>query len=75
LATNLVSTTHAQYKIPLTADAGYIEFYSANPPSAQFFDMNEPRISQLSISLVDRNGFDVSLNGNEWSMLLRIDHD
>jgi hypothetical protein len=73
LPTNVISTASAQFRIPLTADTSYIQFYSADASNQQFIDMDGSTLGHLDICLVDQYGSPVSLNGSEWSMLLRVD--
>jgi hypothetical protein len=73
LPTNIISTSSSQFRIPLKADSGYIEFYSATDANQQFIDMDGSSLGHLDIVLVDQYGHPVSLNGAEFSMFLRID--
>jgi hypothetical protein len=73
LPTNVISTASAQFRIPLTADSGYIQFYTSNDSNQQFIDMDGSSLGHLDICLVDQYGNAVSLNGGEFSLFLRVD--
>jgi hypothetical protein len=76
LHTNMAGHIHGHFRIPITQDAGYMEFFNAVTSSEQHFDLTGvPSVSQLQVSLVDQHGNDLSLNGVEFSFLIRIDHD
>lgn len=73
-STNMMGIA-AAFRIPITQDAGYVEFYNANSSSIQYVDLDGSTLSFLQVSLIDRYGNDLSLNGAEWSLFLRVDHD
>lgn len=75
LPSSMVSSVNAHYRIQLSADNGYIQFYdSESNPQTIDLDGNTT-LGHLDISLVDSVGNVLSLNGAEWSMLLKVDHD
>lgn len=74
LPTNVISTASAQFRIPLTADTGYIQFLTSAPSNEQFIDMDgSSSLGHLDICIVDQYGNAVSLNGGEFSLFLRVD--
>lgn len=76
LPTNMRANVSAHFRIPLTQDRGYIQFYEATAVNQQFVECdNSAVLSSLDVSLVDIHGSAVSLNGSEWSMLLKIDYE
>jgi hypothetical protein len=70
-----LSTAPASFRIPLTADSGYIQFYSATDANQQFIDMDLSSLGHLDVCVVDQYGQPVSLNGAEFSFFLRVDKD
>lgn len=74
LSTNMLSTVPSQYRIQLTADIGYIQFLSetSNP---QQVDTDTTTLNYFDVALVDSNGYFLSLNGAEWSMLLEVKYE
>lgn len=74
LPTNVISTASAQFRVPLTADSGYIQFFASSPSNEQFIVMDgNTSLGHLDICIVDQYGNAVSLNGAELSLFLRID--
>jgi hypothetical protein len=75
LPTNVISTAPSSFRIPLTADSQYIQFFSATESSRQFIDMDGSTLGHLDVCLVDQYGQPLSLNGSNWSAFFRIDKD
>lgn len=75
VTTNIISTASAQFRIPLTADSQYIQFFTASEGNQQFIDTDGLTLGHLDVCLVDQYGQPISLNGSEWGMFLRIDKD
>lgn len=74
LTTNMISAVPAHFRIQLTADVGYLQFYdgSQNP---QQVDTDGSTLNHLEVALVDSLGYSLSLNGAEWSLLLEVKYD
>lgn len=76
LPTNVISTASSSFRFPLTADSGYIQFFTSAPSNEQFIDMDgSSSLGHLDICIVDQYGNPVSLNGAEFSLFLRVDKE
>lgn len=74
LPTNLISKVPASFRIQITQDLGYVQYYEPESTSQQHIDLDgNTTVNHLDIALVDLYGNTVSLNGCEWSLLLRVD--
>lgn len=74
LPTNLVSKVPASFRIQIPQDPGYVVFYQPESSSAQHIDLDgQTTLNHLEVNLIDLYGGAVSLNGAEFSMLLRVD--
>jgi hypothetical protein len=74
IQSNMISTIPASFRVQLTADVGYIQFYdgSTNP---QQIDCDGSTLNHLDIALIDSLGYALPLNGCEWSLLLQVQYD
>lgn len=73
LPSNLIGAT-GHFKVPLTADMTYLQYYSENSAMNQAFSVEgEGQLGELWVSVYDVYGNTVPMNGVDWSMMLRVE--
>lgn len=67
---NNTRNVSANFKVNLSTDFGFIEYYSPNYALENYHTINEQSIQYLDVLLTDDNGVPVNLNGAEWSFTI-----
>lgn len=72
LQSNITNTrnVNANFKINMSSQFGFIEYYSPNYALENWHQINEQTLTYLDVSLTDDNGTNVQLNGSEWSFTI-----
>jgi hypothetical protein len=76
-ASSLEPNVPVTFKIPVTVNPGYIQYYVEGSEWKQEIEIFDPnvRIDRLNITMLDRYGQQLDNNGVDWTFTLEIESD